>query len=134
MLKKLLCLSLAALMAVGVLASCALPEVPGSSTTADPNGGNVETQESLDIPATRFDDTELCFLTRDESEWSTVEIFAAEMTSNTDNINNAVYERNDRILQDYGVTITELKKTIGEHYNLVSKETSAPTGDFQAIV
>lgn len=135
MLKKLLCLSLAALMAVGVLASCALPNINSSSTTADPNGSqDEETLGSLDIPSTRYDDTELCFLTRDEGEWSTVEIFAAEMTSSTDNINNAVYERNDRILQDYGVTITELKKTIGEHYNLVSKETSAPTGDFQAIV
>ena len=134
MLKKLLCLALTALMLVGVLASCALPDLNSSSTT-DPNGSQGgEIQEELEIPDTRYDDTELCFLTRDESEWSTLEIFAKEMTSNTDNINNAVYERNDSILQNYGVTVTEIKEVTGDHYSMVSKETSAPTGDFQVIV
>ena len=135
MFKKLLSLALAALMLVGVLASCALPNADGSNTTANPNSSQDTTmEETLDIPDTRYDDTELCFLTRDESEWSTIEIFAEEMTSNTDNINNAVYERNDRILQDYGVTITELKKPTGEHYTSVTTEVSAPTGDFHVIV
>ena len=92
MFKKLLSLALAALLLVGVLASCALPNADGSNTTANPNNSQDTTmEETLDIPDTRYDDTELCFLTRDESEWSTIEIFAEEMTSNTDNINNAVY-------------------------------------------
>ena len=135
MLKKLLSLSLVALMLVGTLASCALPSLnPSASTTGSNNSQDNEVVESLDIPSTRYDGTELCFLTRDESEWSTIEIFAEEMTADSDNINNAVYERNDRILQDYGVTIKENKESSGKHYNTVSTEAQAPTGDFQAVV
>ena len=112
--KKLLCVLLAALMLVGTLASCGTGtenvETTGSSNVGDTNQES-ETRESLDIPDTRYNDMELCFLTRDESEWSTLEIFADNQTSESDNISNAVFERNDRILQTYGVTITELKKT-----------------------
>jgi ABC-type glycerol-3-phosphate transport system substrate-binding protein len=136
MMKKLLCVLLAALMLVGTLASCGTTTDDTANTTAAATGNNSEeeTRETLDVPDTRYDDTELCFLTRDESEWSTLEIFADSQTSESDNISNAVFERNDRILQNYGVTITELKKTTGEHHGAVSNEVSAPTGDFQAIV
>ncbi len=137
MLKKLLCVLLASLMLVGTLASCGTTNEPGQETNAQTQAGTVaeeETRETLDIPATRYDGTELCFLTRDESEWSTLEIFAENQTSESDNINNAVFERNDRILQAYGVTITELKKVTGEHHGALTNEVAAPTGDFHAVV
>ena len=82
MLKKLLCVLLAALLLVGTLASCAT----GDTTTDTTAGANVttnaedETREPLEIPDTRYDGMELCFLTRDEGEWSTVEIFAEDQT------------------------------------------------------
>ena len=136
MLKKLLCVLLAALLLVGTLASCATGD-----TTADTTAGaNVttnaedETREPLEIPDTRYDGMELCFLTRDEGEWSTVEIFAEDQTTDSDNISTAVFERNDRILQAYGVTITELFKPTGEHHTALTNEVAAPTGDFQAVV
>ena len=119
MMKKLLCMLLASLMVVGTLASCGTgtetedTTAPGS--IADTNVES-ETRETLDVPDTRYDGKELCFLTRDEGEWSTLEIFAEDQTSESDNISTAVFERNDRILQTYGVTITELKKPTGEHY------------------
>jgi len=136
MLKKILCLSLAALMLVGTLASCAT----GDTTTDTTAGANVttnaeaETREPLEIPDTRYDGMELCFLTRDEGEWSTVEIFAEDQTTDSDNISTAVFERNDRILQTYGVTITELFKPTGEHHGALTNEVAAPTGDFQAVI
>jgi ABC-type glycerol-3-phosphate transport system substrate-binding protein len=136
MMKKLLCILLAALMLVGTLASCGTVTDEPTDTTAGADGtvNEEETRESLDVPDTRYDGTELCFLTRDESEWSTLEIFAENQTSESDNISNAVFERNDRILQTYGVTITELKKTTSEHHGSLTNEVSAPTGDFQAVV
>ena len=136
MLKKLLCVLLAALLLVGTLASCAT----GDTTTDTTAGANVttnaedETREPLEIPDTRYDGMELCFLTRDEGEWSTVEIFAEDQTTDSDNISTAVFERNDRILQTYGVTITELFKPTGEHHGALTNEVAAPTGDFQAVV
>ena len=137
MLKKLLCVLLAAMMLVGTLASCGTTNEGGAETNAQTQAGTnieTETQETLDIPTTRYDGTELCFLTRDESEWSTLEIFTEELTDKSDNISNAVYERNDRILQAYGVTVTELKKNTGEHQGSITNEVSAPSGDFQAVI
>ena len=135
MMKKLLCVLLAALMLVGTLASCGTGTETTDTTASNvTTGAEDETRESLDIPDTRYDGEELCFLTRDESEWSTLEIFAENQTSESDNISNAVFERNDRILQAYGVTVTELKKTTGEHHGTLSNEVAAPTGDFHAVV
>ena len=133
--KKLLCVLLAALMLVGTLASCATGD-GGNETTAANNGTVQEddSREPLEIPDTRYDGTELCFLTRDESEWSTVEIFVENQTTESDNISNAVFERNDRILQAYGVTITELKKPTSEHHGTLTNEVAAPTGDFKAVI
>ena len=133
--KKILSLLLAALMLCGTLASCATGNettdtTVGNSTTAAED----DTRETLDVPATRYDGVELCFLTRDEAEWSTVEIFAEDQTTESDNISTAVFERNDRILQAYGVTITELKKSTSEHHSTLTNEVAAPTGDFKAVI
>jgi len=139
MMKKILCMLLAALMLVCMLTSC--PEQGDNQETTGPQNNadsNVEseTRVTLDVPDTRYDDQELCFLVRDNNdEWSTLEVFAENQTAESDNISNAVFERNDRILQAYGVTITELAgKHTNDHYSAISNEVAAPTGDFQAIV
>ena len=142
MMKKLLCVLLAALMLVCTFASCndgptseETTKAPGGVNNETTGGDNGNTDATLNVPDTMYDDEELCFLTRDEGLWSTLEIYAADQTSESDNINNAVFERNDRIYQDYGVIVTEIKKvTHSEHNTTVSKEVSAPSGDFQAII
>lgn len=124
-------------MLVATLASCGTgeqtPEGPAGGNSSDANNEN-DTHAALDIPDTRYDGIELCFLTRDEDEWSTLEIFAESLTSESDNINNAVYERNDRIFQDYGVTVVELKKKLADHQTSVTNEVGSGNNDFQAIV
>lgn len=135
MLKKILCALMASLMMSATLVSCAT----GDQTDTGPNEQTrtdtdplAETRETLDIPDDRYEGAELCFLTRDDGSWSTVEIFTDVKTSEADNISYAVFERNDRILQDYGVTVTELKQA--SQQAKVTHEVSAPTGDFQVVI
>lgn len=138
MLKKLLCGLLASLMMLGTLAACGEntegPAEETTNATASTEAVESETRESLDIPDTRYDNKILTFLTRDESEWSTLEIFTEKLTGETDNISSAVYERNVTIQDKYGVVINEFKQNTTEHVGSVNKEVSAPTGDFQAII
>ena len=132
MFKKILCSLLASLMLVGSLAACSTTneQTPENATgTQTDTDAAEETGEPLEVPDTRYDDAELCFLVRGGSgAWSTVEIFADSKTANADNISYAVFERNDRIYQKYGVTILESEQ------GSVSNEVAAPTGDFLAIV
>ncbi len=136
MFKKILCALLASVMLAGTLASCGNNDEPVSETNAQTQAGTnaeVDTRETLDIPDTRYDGTELCFLVRGGSgSWSTTEIFSDTKTANSDNISYAVFERNDRILQNYGVTVTEFRSEA--HSTDVTNEVAAPTGDFMAIV
>ena len=136
--KKKLCLLLSVLMLVSVLASCGIGDTTADTTsdhTSNSTDTGDETRETLEVPDTRYDGAEFCFLTRGGTGgWATKEIFCEELTSDSDNISNAVFERNDRILQDYGVTITELRQDIMSHASTVRQEVSAPTGDFQAII
>ncbi len=134
--KKFLCILLSALLLVGSLASCGTGE-PVTDTTANTDGvsdAESETRETLDVPDTRYDGKELCFLTRDHGEWTTLEIFAENQTAESDNISTAVFERNDRIFQTYGVTITEIKKETAQQSGTLTNEVSAPTGDFLAMI
>ena len=137
MLKKILSTLMASLMLTAALASCASGD-NGDDTVAQTQAGtqnNEETRETLDIPDTRYDGTEFCLLVRGGSgAWSTTEVFSDSKTANSDNISYAVFERNDRISQTYGVTITEYRSEIGNHYTDITNEVSAPTGDFTAIV
>ncbi len=133
MFKKILCALLASVMLAGTLASCANSTDPEDQENQTQTGtGEEDTREQADIPDTRYDGQELCFLTRDENSWSTVEIYSATKTAEADNVSYAVYERNDRILQSYGVTITELK--VSTQQGKVQNEVAAPTGDFLAVV
>ena len=136
MLKKILCALLASLMLAGSLVSCAT----GSDDTAETQdkqqsdtAEEADTREPLEIPDTRYDGQTLCFLVRGgNGAWSTVEIFADSTTTSSDNISYAVFERNDAILQAYGVNISEYRSE--DHHTDVNNELAAPTGDFQAIV
>lgn len=137
MTKRILSLLLAGLMLIASMASCASGE-RNEETTLQPNSTDTveesNTQETLDVPNVRYNDKTLSFLTRDEAEWTTLEIFAENQTAKSDNISTAVFERNDRIFQNYGVTITEIKKGTDQHQNILTKEVSAPNGDFQAVI
>ncbi|MBE6558242.1 MAG: hypothetical protein E7661_04440 [Ruminococcaceae bacterium] len=135
--KKLLCGFLAGIMILGTCACGVSDEngkgddTQGAATNAISEG---ESREPLEIPATRYDGTELVFLTRDESEWSTTSIFAEKDQISEDPISEAVYTRNDHILQNYGVTIKEQKEVTTSMPNIVQKEVSSKAGDFHAIV
>ncbi len=134
MLKRWISVILAAIMLLSTLTACGTPSENTDDTTkapADSGAVEDETKETLDVPLEKYN-REFTILDRDEKEWSSVEIFAE--ANSTDNISKAVFERNDRILQDYGVTVKELKYNTDEHINMVSKEVSAPTKEFQAVV
>ncbi len=147
MLKRILCALLASLMLVGTLASCAdIGEVEETKaeTTAATSGNNEatnpaesETEDALpplDIPDTNYTGKTITFLTRDEAEWTTVEIYSEGISDKSDNINDAVYERNLIIKDKYGVDIKEMKVNTGEHGGKITNEIAGSNGDFQAIV
>lgn len=139
-LKQLLCAALAALMILP-LAACGDTGEGTGSTEASATGNaaasdtesDSETKETLDLEDKTFDGFELVFVTRDESEWSTVEIVPEE-NSEFVNIAEAVTERNEIIKTKYGVTLGEIKTDNGSYASKVNNEIIAPTGDFQAIV
>ena len=134
--KKILCALLASLMLTGTLASCGNGDEPADETNAQTQAdtnAEADTREILEIPDTRYDGTELCLMVRGGSgAWSTTEVFSDNKTANSDNISYAVFERNDRILQTYGVTITEYRSEV-QHTD-ITNEVAAPTGDFMAVV
>ncbi len=139
MLKRILCVLLASMTLLTTLASCGDSEEPAETGAAtgsqSTTGDEAETREPLEVPSTRYDGKELVFLTRgDEAEWNTLEIYSAGITSNSDNINNAVYERNLRIYETYGVTVKEIPAAKDQHVTRVTNEISGQNGDFQAIV
>lgn len=135
--KKAMCLCMVALLLLSVCACGTTTEDPADTQAAtQADGTNVETEikETLDIPETRYDDHEITFLTRDEAEWSTTEIFAEKDKFNESNISEAVYTRNDIILQNYGVTILEYKVNTGEMTGKIQQAVSAGGDDFQAVI
>lgn len=136
--KKHICVLMAAILLMSTLVSCGNAIQENETTESLQNGGIVtdrETQVTLVVPETRYDGEELCFLTREDgNEWSTVEIFAENQTASSDNISTAVFERNDRILQAYGVTVMELRQVTSQHGVTVTNEVYAPTGDILAVV
>ena len=84
--KRILCALLASLMLLP-LAACGNTEEDTGTSTSTANAATdaetgEETKATLDLPEKRFDDFELTFITRDEAEWSTVEIIP-DTTSDT---------------------------------------------------
>lgn len=130
--KRILVSVLAALMLTGTFASCGNDNGDTYDTGSQETLDEGSLKESLDIPNTKYDGLELVFLTRDENEWSTTEIFAEK--ANQDNISNAVYERNDMIREKYGVIVKEYKEENAKHNGKVQTEVKAPVGDFSAVV
>ena len=137
--KKLLCGALALMM---VVSTCACAISTETSKTSDDTKDSVaaegtneeETKETLDIPDTRYDGEEIIFMTRDESEWSSMSIYAEKDQIGEDPLSEAVYTRNDMVLQNYGVTVKEYKESTSAVPSKVQTEVNAPTGDFHAVV
>lgn len=141
MAKKLLCVLLAALMLLPVVACTdassdateAPTETSAPATEGESEGeGESDTNYTFDLPEKQFNTT-LVFLTRDENEWSTVEIIPEE-DSEFVPISEAVNERNLIVESKYKVTLAELKIDTTSHVSRVSQEALSPTGEFQAIV
>ena len=135
--KRILCALLASLMILPLAACGNTEEDTGTSASTTNAATDAETGEetkaTLDLPEKRFDDFELTFITRDEAEWSTVEIIP-DTTSDFVNIAEAVTERNEILKSQYGVTLKELKTDPSSYATKVNKETMSPSGDFQAII
>lgn len=145
MVKKLLCILMATLMLLSAVA-CAdnssdknetATDAPSSSAETDgesetEEGGGTDAAYTFDLPEKQFNST-LVFLTRDENEWSTVEIIPEE-DSEFVPISEAVSERNMIVESKYKITLEELKEATSEHSSRVQKEALSPTGEFQAIV
>jgi len=130
--KRILVSVLAALMLVSTFASCANNDGNTAETKDAATLAPDSIKETLEIPDTKYNGMELIFLTRDENEWSTTEIFSEK--ANEDNISNAVYERNDMIREKYDVIVKEYKEEIAKHDQKIKTEVNAPTGDFSAVI
>ena len=130
--KRILVSVLAALMLVSTFASCANNDGNTDDTNSGVTVDEGSLKETLDVPDTRYNGKELIFLTRDEGEWSTTEIFSEK--ANQDNISNAVYERNDMIREKFDVIVKEYKEINTKHDQKIKTEVSAPTGDFSAVI
>lgn len=135
--KKIICGCLAALLLLSACACANTSDEPHETEGKTEAAGTTEETkgETLDIPDTRYDGTDLIFLTRDEAEWTTTEIFAEKDKFNETNISEAVYTRNDAILQNYGVTIKEYKVPTLNQMNEIQKAVSAGgDSDFHAVI
>lgn len=128
--KKFLALLLAVLMLSALLVGCAddQTEEQVEDTTAAEEETNV--LDLLDVPDKKYDGKEFMFLTRDAAEWTTVDIYSEELTS--DPINDAVYRRNDAIQTKYDVVILETQ-TMTAAADL-EKDIKGGSGEYQAIV
>ena len=101
--KKILVLLLATLMLASLLAGCANNGDTNEDTSKNEEQSNV--LDNLNVPDKKYGGEEFMFLTRDAAEWTTVDIYAEELTS--DPINDAVYRRNDAIQSKYDLVILE---------------------------
>ena len=127
--KKILALLLAVLMLGSVLVGCAdTDQGEEESTTVAEQETNV--LDNLNVPDKTYDGKEIMFLTRDAAEWTTVDIFAEELTS--DPINDAVYRRNDAIQSKYDIVILETQTQNASAD--IEKDVKGGGGEYHAIV
>ncbi len=128
--KKFLALLLAMLMLSALLVGCA--DDQGEEQPEDTTAAEEETNvlDLLNVPDKKYDGQEFMFLTRDAAEWTTVDIYAEELTS--DPINDAVYRRNDAIQTKYDLVILETQVT--DPLASVEKDVKGGASEFDAIV
>lgn len=136
--KRILCGFLAALL---LLSACACAETtdPADNDTGAQSSAEETAEETLgeplEIADTRYDGKELVFLTREQAEWTTREIYAEKENFTESNISEAVYKRNDKILQNYGVTIKEFKVPVDNQNGEIQKAvTAGGASEFQAVI
>ena len=77
--KKILVLLLATLMLASLLAGCANNGDTNEDTSKNEEQSNV--LDNLNVPDKKYGGEEFMFLTRDAAEWTTVDIYAEELTS-----------------------------------------------------
>lgn len=128
--KKILALLLAVLMLAALLAGCAESGGDEQTEATTPAGEETNVLDLLEVPDKKYDGKEFMFLTRDAAEWTTVDIYSEELTS--DPINDAVYRRNDAIQTKYDVVILETQ-TMTAAADL-EKDIKGGSGEYQAIV
>lgn len=110
-----------------------LTQSPDTAETPDTDAPQIDDDVTFDLPIKDLGGWKLVFLTRDESEWSTVEILP-EADNEYVQISEAVSERN-MILQDrYGLELDEIKLDTTSHGTRVQQEVSTQTDEFQAVV
>ena len=127
--KKILALLLAVLMLGSLLVGCANNgDEQGEDTTAAENESSV--LDLLNVPDKKYGGKEFMFLTRDASEWTTVDIYAEELTS--DPINDAVYRRNDAIQTKYDLKILETQVT--DPVAPIEKDVKGGAGEFDIVI
>ena len=129
--KKILALLLAALMLASVLVACA-NDPAGNEQGTSGSGKEEETNylDLLEVPDTKYNGEEFRFLTRDAAEWTTVDIYAENI--NSDPINDAVYERNDKIQTVYDIVIAETQTDNPD--SAIEKDIKGGTGEFCAVI
>lgn len=126
--KKALVWLLAVLMLASLLAGCANNNDPTEDTTKTEEQSNV--LDNLNVPDKKYNGKEFMFLTRDAAEWTTVDIYSAELDD--DPINSAVYRRNDAIQSKYDLTILETQ--VADPVAAVEKDVKGGAGEYDAIV
>lgn len=132
--KKILCLLLAAMMTLPMIACGNPDESQTEANTKNPVQSEEATEpaEILEVPDTKYDGYEMTFLSYYVSgnEWSTVDIAADGVSG--DVLNDAIYDRNALIKEKYGVTI--LQQNTEDVQNSVKMAVSGGSSDFQAII
>ena len=128
--KKLLAMLLAVLMLASLLVGCANTNTPGDENSTAATEDETSVLSNLAVPDKTYDGKQVMFLTRDASEWTTVDIYAEEL--NSDPINDAVYRRNDAIQSKYDIEI--LETPTNDPFSSVDKDVAGGAGEFHAII
>ncbi len=131
---RIISLLLVALMCTALVACDGdTPATSGSNVpaTGTRETGNVQTtveeEEKLEIPEEAYyEGYEFRILGKDNGIYSSIDIVFDESLEE-DPINDAVYERNNKIEEELGVTITSINQTAGNIVNTIKNNVSAQT-------
>ncbi len=121
---RILCLLLAALMVLPLLAGCANDTEPGD-TVAESTTETVE-EESADLTDNlptdlNYNEDEIVILSRDIEGWTSGEISVEAL--NSDTVNDAVYERNLKVESRLNVKINNVLETASDYQTVLNRVT-----------
>ncbi len=134
--KKLICILMAMLLIATVLVSCQQPQSDNSDVSSEVSE---EYELFSNLPERDFSDggtpTEFTFLTVGDfaNTYASVEICPSDLSSEL--IQEAVFERNALVEEQFGVKITEIRTTgNGEMVNLIRSNASAGTDLYDVVM